>query len=122
MLCICKKAILLDLMCASDNTSYMNFEKLGKMAKMTVIMDTPISRTNEIAKSKQGGPKTSSILLMSLAISLAIVLLTYAGFVYSESLLKQPSTCRDKMIGYEQKGMYRNSEQFRLALSYCGSK
>lgn len=89
---------------------------------MSVILDTPISRTNEIAQSKQAAPKTLSILLISLAISLAIVLLTYAAFVYTESMLKQPSTCRDKMIGYEQKGMYDYSEQFRLALSYCGSK
>jgi hypothetical protein len=59
---------------------------------------------------------------MSVAIMMAIILLMYAGISWTEGMMKQYSTCRDKMIGYEQKGMYRNSEQFRLALSYCESK
>jgi hypothetical protein len=31
-------------------------------------------------------------------------------------------TCRDKIVGFEQSGMYTNSGQFKLALSYCEAK
>ena len=49
------------------------------------------------------------------------MLLMYAGIMYTESTMKQYSACRDKITGYEQSGIYTNSEQFKLALSYCGT-
>jgi len=88
---------------------------------MSIILDTPLLRPNEITKSKHGEPKTSSILLISIAIIMAIILLTYAGISYTEGM-KQYSTCRDKIIGYEQHGIYTSPEEFRLALSFCDSK
>ncbi len=51
---------------------------------------------------------------------MAIILLTYAGMSYTEGM-KQHATCRDKIIGFEQRGMYPSPGEFRLALSFCGS-
>jgi hypothetical protein len=87
---------------------------------LSIILGTPLLRTKEITKSKRGEPKTSSILLISAAIIMAIILLTYAGMSYTEGM-KQHTKCRDKIIGFEQRGMYPNAEEFRLALSFCGS-
>ena len=89
---------------------------------MSNILDNPILRPHEITRSKHKEPKISSILLISLAITTAIILLMYAGIWYSESIMKQYSACRDKIIGYEQSGMYTSPEQFKLALSYCGTR
>jgi len=71
-------------------------------------------------KTKHTEPKTSSILLISVAIILSVVLLMYVGILFTEGPMKAYSTCREKMIGYEQDGMYSSVGQFRLALSYCG--
>jgi hypothetical protein len=46
---------------------------------LSIILDTPLLRTKEITKSKYGEPKTSAILLISVAIMMAISLLMYAG-------------------------------------------
>ena len=89
---------------------------------MSNILDNPILRPHEITRSKHKEPKTSSILLISLAITMAITLLMYAGIWYSESIMKQYSACRDKIIGFEQRGFYESPEQFRLALSFCDTK
>ena len=89
---------------------------------MSNILDNPILRPHEITRSKHKEPKISSILLISLAITTAIILLMYAGIWYSESIMKQYSACRDKIIGFEQRGFYESSEQFRLALSFCDTK
>ena len=86
---------------------------------MSVILDTLLLRTKETTKSEHGEPKTSSILLISAAITIAIILLMSAGISYTEGTMKQYSTCRDKIIGYEQRGIYTSPEEFRLALSYC---
>ena len=86
---------------------------------MSVILDTLLLRTIETTKSKHDEPKTSSILLISAAITIAIILLMSAGISYTEGTMKQYSTCRDKIIGYEQRGIYTSPEEFRLALSYC---
>jgi len=86
---------------------------------LSIILDTPLIRPDVIVKSKHGEPKTSSLLLISVAITLAIVLFMYAGLAYTEGTMKQYSACRDKIIGYEQSGMYTNPEEFRLALSFC---
>lgn len=89
---------------------------------MSIILDTPLLSTKKIAKSKHGEPKTSSILLISAAIIMAFVLLTYAALSYTEGIMKQYSACRDKIISYEQSGIYSSPEEFRLALSFCESK
>ncbi len=89
---------------------------------MSVILDTLLLRTKEITKSKHGEPTTISILLISVAIFLAIILLTHMGVMFTDSSMKQYSTCRDKIIGFEQRGMYPSPGEFRLALSFCESK
>ena len=89
---------------------------------MSIILDTSLIRPDAIVKSKNGELKTSSILLISVAITLAIVLLMYAGLTYTEGTMKQYSACRDKIVGYEQSGMYTSPDQFRLALSFCEGK
>ncbi len=89
---------------------------------MNVILDIPLLRTKGITKSKHKEPKTSSILLISVAITMAIVLLMYTGLSYTDGKVKQYSACRDKIIGYEQSGIYKSPEEFRLALTSCDSK
>jgi len=32
------------------------------------------------------------------------------------------SACRDKIIGFEQRGFYESPEQFNLELSFCDTK
>ncbi|HEY9492286.1 MAG TPA: hypothetical protein VIP56_09895, partial [Nitrososphaeraceae archaeon] len=59
-------------------------------------------------------------LLISVAIILSVVLLMYAGILFTEGSMKFYSTCREKIIGFEQRGLYTSPEQFKLALSYCG--
>jgi hypothetical protein len=89
---------------------------------MSIILDSLLSKSHQITKSKVVGPSTSSILLISVAINLGIMLLMYAGIMYTESTMKQYSACRDKIIGYEQSGIYTSPDQFKLVLSYCESK
>jgi hypothetical protein len=88
---------------------------------LNITLGTPLLRTKEITKSKHGEPKTSSILLISAAIIMAIILLMYAGISYTEGM-KEHTTCRDKIIGFEQRGMYPSPGEFKLALSFCDSK
>ena len=88
---------------------------------MSVILDTLFLRTKEITKSKHSEPKTSSILLISVAITMSIILLMYVGVLYTEGMMKVYSTCRDKIVGFEQRGVYPSPGEFRLALSYCDS-
>jgi len=76
---------------------------------MSTILDSLRSKPHQITKSKVVGPRTSSILLISVAITLGIMLLMYAGIMYAESTMKQYSACRDKIIGYEQGGIYTTS-------------
>jgi hypothetical protein len=89
---------------------------------LSVILDTRVLRTKEITKSEHGEPKTSSILLISVAITMAILLLMFTGLTYIEAGYEQYSICRDKIIGYEQSGLYKSTADFRLALSYCDLK
>ena len=103
----------------------MNYESKNDQKgdfKLSIILDTPLPRTKHITNSKHIEPKTLSILLISVAITMAIVLLMYAGLSYTEGMMKQYSACRDKIIGYEQSGIYKNPEEFKLALSSCDSK
>ena len=89
---------------------------------MSIILDTPFSTTKQITNSKRAEPKTMSILIISVAITMAIILLMWAGLSYTEGMMKQYSACRDKIIGYEQSGIYKSSEELKLALSSCDSK
>jgi len=88
---------------------------------MSVTLDTLLLRTKELTKAKLTEPKTSSILLISVAITMSIILLMYVGILYTEAMMKQYSTCRDKIVGFEQRGMYPSPGEFRLALSFCDS-
>ena len=88
---------------------------------MSIILETPILWTKKVTKLKQREPKTSIILLISLAISIAIILLPFE-ISNTEAWLEQYSMCRDKIIGYEQMGLYKSSDDFRLVLSYCDLK
>jgi len=71
-------------------------------------------------RTKPAEPRTSSILLISVAIILGVVLLMYVGILFTEGSMKSYSTCREKIVGFEQRGLYTSPEQFKLALSYCG--
>jgi len=88
---------------------------------MSVTLDTLLLRTKELTKAKLIEPKTSSILLISVAITMSIIFLMYVGILYTEAMMKQYSTCRDKIVGFEQRGMYPSPGEFRLALSFCDS-
>lgn len=86
---------------------------------MSILLEAPVKRTSVLTKSTHGGPKTSSIVLISAAIVMAVVLLMYVGILYTEGTMKGYSDCRDKIIGFEQNGMYNSPEQFKIALSSC---
>jgi len=89
---------------------------------MSILLEAPVKRTGLITKSMHVQPKTSLILLSSAAIVMAVVLLMYVGILYTEGIMKGYSDCRDKIIGFEQNGLYSSPEQFKLALSYCDGK
>jgi len=88
---------------------------------LSVILDTLFLRPKETTKSKHGEPKTSSILLISVATTMAIILMMYAGLSFTEGMMEQYSACRDKIVGYEQQGIYTSPDEYRLALSFCDS-
>jgi hypothetical protein len=85
---------------------------------MSILLHVPVPVKKLVAISKYVEPTTSSILLISVALFLAFALLINIG-VLLPNIMNQYNTCRDKMVGYEQSGIYTNSEQFKLALSYC---
>jgi hypothetical protein len=37
-------------------------------------------------------------------------------------MIGEYSSCRDKITGFGQNGMYSSPEQFKLALTYCEGK
>ena len=86
---------------------------------MSILLHAPRDFKKLDQKTKSAEPRTSSILLMSVAIFLAVVLLMYLGILYTEASMKSYSACREKRIGYDQMGLYPSSEQFKMALSYC---
>jgi hypothetical protein len=88
---------------------------------MSILLNVPAPAKKLVVKSKLGEPRTSSLLLISIALFLAFVMLTSIGLVFPNTM-SQYNTCRDKIVGYEQSGMYTSPEQFKLALSYCGTK
>jgi hypothetical protein len=77
-------------------------------------------RPVDLETKTKSEPKTSSILLISVAIMLSIVLLMYVGILFTEGSMNAYSTCRERIMGYSQEGMYSSAEQFKLALTYCG--
>jgi hypothetical protein len=87
---------------------------------MSILLHVPAPVKKLVAKSKHVEPTTSSILLISVALFLAFVLLTNIGLLFPNTM-NQYNTCRDKIVGYDQSGMYSSPEQFKLALSYCGT-
>lgn len=71
------------------------------------------------ANSNHVEPTTTSIIMVSAAILVGIIILMYSGLLYTETMMKQYSDCRDKLVGFEQSGIYSSPEQFKTALSYC---
>ncbi len=69
-------------------------------------------------RSKHAEPKTSSILLISVAIFMSVVLLMYVGLLFTESSMKAYSTCRDKIVGYERGGTWMSASSVLVDPSY----
>ena len=87
---------------------------------MSILLHVPTPVKKLVAKSKHVEPTTFSILLISVALFLAFTLLMSIGVLFPNTM-NQYNTCRNKIVGYEQSGIYTNSEQFKLAVSYCGT-
>ena len=87
---------------------------------MSILLHVPTPVKKLVAKSKHVEPTTFSILLISVALFLAFTLLMSIGVLFPNTM-NQYNTCRNKVVGYEQSGIYTNSEQFKLAVSYCGT-
>ena len=98
---------------------YRRYDDLGG-EKMSILLHVPAPVKKLVAKSKHVEPTTSSIMLISVALFLAFVLLTNIGALFPNTM-NQYNTCRDKIVGYDQSGIYTSPEQFKLALSYCGT-
>ena len=88
--------------------------------KMSILLHASLPVKKLVAKSKQVEPSTLSILLMSVAIFIAFFLFIHIGMLLPDDTMNP--TCKDKIVGFEQRGMYSNSDQFKLALSYCETK
>src|SRR6185295_9998999 len=86
---------------------------------MSILLKAPIKTTGLSTKSIHTEPKTSSILLVSAAIFIVVVLLMYAGLAFTEGTMRAYSECKGKIAGFEEKGMYGSPGQFKVALSYC---
>lgn len=84
---------------------------------MSILLEGPVATTN-FTKYTYGVSKIYYILLISVAISIASIFLTYAGISYTEGIIKEYSERRDEKIGFEYQEMYRNPELFKLVLSY----
>lgn len=93
----------------------------GKMLHLLKCHNSAV-KAKKIAKPEYRESKCSSILLLSLAISVAIILLIFVGLSYTSSAMHELSTCRQKIDEFEQQGIYSSPEQFGLALSYCTVK
>jgi hypothetical protein len=87
--------------------------------KMSILLDVPSPVKKLVAKSKHVEPSTSTILLISAALFIAFIFVVNIGVLLPENMMN--SACRDKIVGFEQRGMYANSDEFKLALSYCGT-
>jgi hypothetical protein len=87
--------------------------------KMSILLHVPSPVKKLDAKSKRVEPSTSSILLISTALFITFIFVVNIGVLLPENIMT--SACRDKIVGFEQRGMYTNSDEFKLALSYCGT-
>jgi hypothetical protein len=88
--------------------------------KMSILLHVPAPVKKLVTKSKHVEPTTTStILLISVALFIAFIFVVNIGVLLSENIMN--SACRDKIVGFEQRGMYANSDEFKLALSYCGT-
>ena len=85
---------------------------------MSILIHAPKKLVTEV---KHREPTTTSIVFISVAIFVAIIILMYSGLMYTETTMKHYSDCRNKIAEFEQNGMYVNSDQFKLALSYCNA-
>ena len=101
---------------------YTGYEHEGNWfggEKMSILLHVPSPVKKLVVKSKHVEPSTSSILLISAALFIAFIFVVNIGVFFPWNTME--STCREKIVGYEQSGIYTNSEQFKLALSYCGT-
>ena len=86
---------------------------------MSILLHAPKKLVTE---PKHSEPTTTPIVLVSVVIFVGIIILMYSGLMYTETTMKQYSDCRNKIVKFEQSGMYVNSDQFKLALSYCNAR
>jgi len=86
---------------------------------MSILLHVPSPVKKLVAKTKHVEPTTSSILLITAALFIAFIFVVNIGVLLPENIMN--SSCRDKVVGFEQRGMYTNSDEFKLALSYCGT-
>jgi len=86
---------------------------------MSILLHVPKKLVTE---PKHPEPTTTSIVLVSSALFVGIIILMYSGLMYAETTMKQYSGCTSKIVGFEQSGMYVNFDQFKLALSYCNAR
>ena len=87
---------------------------------MSILWHVPKSVVKTEVKT-DAESESVSIVLAAIALFLGIILVTSMVYTFTESSMKINSTCRDKIVGFEQRGMYTSPEQFKLALSYCGT-
>jgi len=83
---------------------------------------TLVPKITTRSKTSDCEPNALSILLISLALSIAVIILLFTGMSIAEAGWQEYSICRDKIVGYEQMGLYRSTEDFATALSYCNLK
>lgn len=83
---------------------------------MSFLLHAP---KKSVVEPKHAETTTVSIVLISVAILLGIILVTNMVYTLMESLMNVTPGCKDKIIGFSQRGMYTGPEQFKLALSYC---
>jgi hypothetical protein len=87
---------------------------------MSILLHIPTPVKRLVAKSKHVEPSVSSIFLIALVLFIAFGALIGIGVLF-QNTISQYNICRDRIAGFEQSGVYTNSEQFKLALSYCGT-
>ena len=87
---------------------------------MSILWHVPKSVPKPPVKT-DAESETVSIVLASLALFLGIILVTSMVYTFMESSTNVIAGCKDKIIGFSQRGMYTSPEQFKLALSYCGT-
>jgi hypothetical protein len=91
---------------------------------MSILLHTPVPPKNTVTNPKtiDRVPSTSSILLISAALSVAVVILVFISMSIAEAWWQEYSICRDKIVEYEQMGLYKSTKDFTAALSYCDLK